>query len=295
MSNQTIYETITAKIIEQLEKGVVPWRKPWKADTQGNIFPKNFITKKAYRGCNTFLLGCQGYDSNYWLTFNQCKAQGGNVKKGEKSTPVIFWKMLEKEGQQNEKDFFPCLKYYNVFNVSQCQGLPKEAHEIPKETLFKPIEACENVLTSLPLGMSKITNGEDRAYYSPTRDFINMPNPTLFENEASYYSVLFHELTHATGHKSRLNREGVQGESRFGDSVYSKEELIAECGASFLCGFTGIETSTLENSASYISNWLSKLRSDNKLIIQASGQAQKAVDYLLNIKFEEKQIERDTL
>lgn len=286
MTTQTIYDTVTNKIIERLESGVIPWRKPWKADADGNVFPRNFITKKAYRGCNVFLLGCQGYSSNYWLTYNQAKAQGGNVKKGEKSSPIIFWNWIKKENAQNEKDIFPCLKYYNVFNYQQCEGLPEEAIKIPTETLFQPIEACENVLATLPLGMPEILHNEPRAYYSPLRDFINMPNRQAFDSSEAYYSVLFHELTHSTGHKSRLNREGVQGESRFGDSVYSKEELVAEFGASFLCGYTGIDTTTLDNSVAYISGWLSKLRSDSKLIIQAGAQAQKAVDYMLNIKFE---------
>lgn len=286
MTTETIYQTITNRIIEKLEQGVVPWRKPWKPDRDGNVFPRNFITKKPYRGCNTFLLACQGYACNDWLTYNQAKAQGGNVKKGEKSSPIIFWNWITKEKNENEKDFFPCLKYYNVFNVEQCEGLPKEAIKIPEEPISKPIEACENILSTLPLGMPKIFHNEQRAYYSPLRDFINMPTPDSFDTPESYYSVLFHELTHSTGHKSRLNREGVQGESRFGDAVYSKEELVAEFGASFLCGYSRIDATTIDNSASYISNWLSKLRSDSKLIIQAGAQAQKAVDYILNIKFE---------
>lgn len=290
MTVQTVYENITNRIIEQLEKGVIPWRKTWQADSEGNIFPKNFVTKKAYRGANPFFLACQGFSSNYWLTFNQAKALGGNVKKGEKSTPVIFWKWIEKQKDVlHEKDFFPCIKYYNVFNLDQCDGIQQPPAIVPDKTIFEPIQACENVLASLPLGMPEITHNESRAYYSPVRDFVNMPKKELFDSPENYYAVLFHELTHATGHKSRLNREGVQGESSFGDTVYSKEELIAEFGASFLCGYTGIETSTIENSAAYISNWLSKLRSDSKLIIQSGAQAQKAIDYLLNIKFEEKE------
>lgn len=227
----------------------------------------------------------QGYNSPYWLTFNQIKSRGGSVKKGETATPVIFWKFLEKEDKQDKekKEKIPLIKYYNVFNSDQCEGLKINEQQMEERQEIKPIESCEKIINGMPLGMPEILHKEEGAFYSPTRDIINMPKKDCWLNAEEYYSTLFHELTHATGHKKRLDREGVQDVSYFGSTIYSKEELIAEMGSSYLCAIAGIDNSTLENSVAYISNWLSKLRSDSKILIQSAAQAQKAVDYILSL------------
>ena len=231
----------------------------------------------------------KGYDSPYWLTYKQSTDLGGNVKKGEKSTLVIFWKPLEKENPDNpaRPDKYMVLRYYNVFNVQQCENLdlsklPDDAIDDTDDLDFSPIESCENIVKHF-IKRPSITHNEQRAYYSPTKDLVNMPRPETFTDEQSYYATLFNELTHSTGHERRLNRPCIADikSAAFGDTVHSKEELIAEMGAAFLCGLCEIDIETIENTVAYIQGWLSKLKSDKRLIVQAAAQAQKAADYIL--------------
>jgi antirestriction protein ArdC len=277
-----IYTMITEKIQEELEKGNVPWRKPW-AGLEG--MPKNMVSKKEYRGINIFLLACQTYVSPYWLTLKQANDLGGKVKKGEKSTPVIFWNWVKKVNEETGKvDKIPFLRYYRVFNLEQCEGI--ESPDLPiVNNPFSPLEQCETVAKNMPK-KPEIVHERQIACYNPVSDKVNMPRPETFDGNSEYYSTLFHELTHSTGHKDRFNRPEM-GTSFFGSHDYSKEELTAEMGAAFLCGFCGIETSTIENSAAYIRGWLTKLRSDAKMVIQAAAKAQKAVDYILNRKYQD--------
>ena len=279
------YDIITDRIITELEKGVVPWRKPW--NTAG--MSKNLISGKTYQGVNAIMTNLQSFNSEYWLTFKQCQKLKGKIAKGSKATPIIFWKFLD--GKVNEEtgkaDKIPMLKYSNVFNVCQTEGI-----DYPKPqtntTEFTQIASAEKILEELPLGMPKVFHEEQRAYYSPGQDIINMPKKESFAKTPEYYSTLFHELTHSTGHKDRLNRDGVAGEISFGPNCYSKEELIAEIGASFLNGESGIMHKTIDNSTAYIKSWLSKLKGDKKLLITASGKAQKAVNYIRNITYDNK-------
>jgi antirestriction protein ArdC len=283
MSGQ-VYQYITDKIVEELSRGCVPWHKPWKVSGDGLRVPSSFVSKRPYRGVNTFLLALSrfkaGYDSNYWLTFKQLQALGGSVR-GEKSEMVVFWKMLEKPAEkpteENEKDYIPMLRYYRVFNLDQVQGIKKPAAEKLPE--FQPIEAAEEIATKYQRQV-EVTHGDARAYYRPSSDSIRMPERASFDSSEEYYSTLFHEFTHSTGHKSRLNRPGIVETHFFGDELYSKEELIAEMGAAMLCGVIGIENKTIKNSASYIASWLSKLREDKKLIVHAAAAAQKAADFI---------------
>jgi len=286
MSNQ-VYSLITDRIINMLEAGTVPWHKPWNGSQQ------NLVSKKDYRGINPLLLSSMHFSSPYWLSYKQAQSLGGQVKKGEHGTPVVFWKMLNKSDSITDDKtgdtlinpkFIPMLRYYTVFNVDQCEGIPIE--KIPKleQIEFSPISQCEKIVSNMPK-RPVIKHNEPRAYYSPMSDFVNMPKQTLFESNKEYYSTLFHELTHSTGHSSRLDRKGVTNLCRFGSTNYSKEELVAEMGACFLCGHTGIENKTINNSASYIKSWLSHLRNDNKLVIHAAAAAQKAADFILNKKF----------
>jgi antirestriction protein ArdC len=274
-----VYDVINSRIMELLEQGTVPWRKPWNASIN---MPRN-ISGRGYRGINIFMLSCSPYSSPYWLTFNQVQDKGGRVIKGSKSTPVIFWKWLDKDdGENSTIGKIPMLRYYNVFNVEQCEGI-----ESPPSTEvshpFTPIERAELILLGAPM-KPEVRHGGNRACYSPSLDYIQMPQKTAFNSAEEYYGTLFHELGHATGHAKRLARKSILEPSYFGSHDYSKEELVAECCSSFVCGHAGIESSIIENSAAYIKGWLKALKNDKTLLVQAAGQAQKASDYILNFQ-----------
>lgn len=276
MANQEIYEKITNQIISELEKGKIPWLKPWKCS-----WPANLKTGKSYKGVNVLLLSIKNYTSRYWATYNQIKGLGGRVKRGEKSTQIVFWNVYEKE--EDERKFF-FLRTYNVFNADQCVGLEHARLDEEKENQDKPthqkIKDCDSIFDKWTNKPSLSTAG-DVACYSPLADQIKMPHLSKFDNAEGYYSTLFHEATHSTGHKSRLDREGVQGTSFFGSVTYSKEELIAEFGAAFLCGITGIQNSaTSKNNAAYIQSWLKVFKNDPKIALQAASAAQKAVEFI---------------
>jgi antirestriction protein ArdC len=280
--SETVYQVITDRVIALLQQGTVPWQKPWQG---AELAPQNLVSRKPYRGVNVFLLHAMHYTSPFWLTFKQAQELGGHVRKGEKACPVVFWKWLDVE-RDGDKERVPFLRYYSVFNVAQCEGI--EAH-VPSATGPKrehsPVEAAERIVADMPK-RPLIKHGQAQAFYHPSDDFVGMPSPEQFRSGEGYYSVLFHELTHSTGHESRLARKGVAGSegqwSAFGSQSYSKEELVAEMGAAFLCGQAGIVERTIENSASYIANWLSKLKDDAKLVVQAAAQAQKAADFILD-------------
>jgi antirestriction protein ArdC/proteasome lid subunit RPN8/RPN11 len=278
-----VYRIVTDRIIQLLEKGTVPWHQPWKSADQ---WPQNLISRKKYRGINSFLLNTTKYASPFWLTFKQVQALGGSIRKGEKSFPVVFWKMFKEEGVENPKRI-PFLRYYSVFNISQCEGIAEPNNPSHGTTpKFKPLDQCERMVAGMPKPPTILHNGS-RACYSPNLDEISMPKVELFESTEAYYSALFHELTHATGHVSRLNRSEVTGPVHFATEPYSKEELVAEMGAAFLCGHCAIENVTIDCSASYIEHWLVRLKEDRKLLIHAAAQAQKACDHIMDLKFPE--------
>jgi len=275
-----VYQIVTDRIIRLLESGTVPWHRPWKG---GNQWPQNFISRKVYRGINLFLLNAVGYPSPFWLTFKQVQTLGGHVKKGEHSFPVVFWKVLKEEGDGDDKRI-SFLRYYSVFNVAQCEGITVPAIPgVDPNSQFQPIERCEQIVAAMPKRPEIHHNGA-RACYSPSLDAVSMPEAKLFESTEGYYSTLFHELTHATGHVSRLNRKGITDPIRFGSDPYSREELVAEMGSAFLCGHSGIENKTIDQSASYIEQWLSKLKEDRKLVVHAAAQAQKACDFIRSVE-----------
>ena len=284
--NNKVYEIITNQIIEKLESGVIPWQKPWKGDA---FAPKNLVTKKEYRGINPFILNMSTYDSPFWVSFKQAKQLGGKVKKGEKSTMVCFYKIskytVKKDnGEDEEKKSF-ILRYYNVFNVEQITGIDESKipdlaeHYNDNESL----EICEAIIENMKLRPEMISKDKGRAYYSPSKDIVNLPELKQFKSSEAYYATAFHELVHSTGHKKRLDRKEVTEIDFFDGGNYSREELVAEFGASFLCGHAGIEKDTIENAASYIKGWLQKLKGDSKAVIIAAAQAQKAADYILGI------------
>ncbi len=293
MTKLNIYEMVTDKIIEQLEKGKIPWQKPWDS-----IYgmPCNMISKKPYRGMNTLLLRCTEYTSPFFMTFKQVNSLGGSIRKGEKANLVIFYRWIEIKDKYNESitdeneeiKKIPLLRYYNLFNIEQCDGIPESKIPKPKKYNFNPIQKAELIINEIQSSPKINFDGSD-ACYIPSDDTIHMPPKTSFKCDEKMYSTLFHELCHWTGHESRLKRKGVCDSASFVSKVYSQEELVAEIGAAFLCSISGIENKTIDNSTAYIAGWLNKLKDNKKIIIQAAGQAQKACDFILNKNsFEEK-------
>jgi antirestriction protein ArdC len=273
-----VYEIVTERILAELEKGNVPWRRTWSG---GYEAPKNLKSRKAYRGINVFLLGLAGYASPWWLTFNQARDLGGSVRKGEKGSRVVFWRWIEKEKADGTKDRFPFLRYYTVFNAEQCD-LPEGKVPAPAEPAndLEPVAAAEAIVAAMP-NPPTIRNRGSQPCYRPASDEVEVPELERFESAEEYHSTLFHELGHATGHGSRLNRSEVTGTICFGSEDYSNEELVAEMTAAFLCGRAGIEAATIANSAAYIDHWRRKISDDPKLVVTAAARAQKAADYVL--------------
>jgi antirestriction protein ArdC len=274
-----VYQIVTDRIIKQLESGQAPWRKPWSAK-----LPVNLISQRAYRGLNVLTLASQGYPSRYWLTLNQANRLGGKIRKGERSSPVIYWNVGEEReyttrdgATRVSKPFL--LRYSNVFNLSQTEGIDLPASALQETRTNNPIEDCEKIIAGMP--NKPLCEQSDKAWYSPSRDIVGMPSIGLFRSSEEFYAVFFHELTHSTGHKSRLGREGFESVQSFGSESYSKEELVAEMGAAMLCGVTGIENKTLENSAAYLRTWIERLKGDSRLIVTAASAAQKASDFIL--------------
>lgn len=274
------YEVITNRIIEKMEYGQVPWRKPWKFQ-----LPRNFISKRPYHGINLLMLTMSNYDTPYWLTFKQAKELGGTIKKGEHGTPVIFWKLLEvlddtpEPEEENKIKTIPYLQYYTVFNLSQTEGIatPENAQQAKE-----PLAACEAIIEGFTDKPETVHTMEPRAYYRPATDTVHMPTRSSFVSPEEYYSTLFHEYTHATGHEKRLNRHAEENTNfDFGSKDYSREELVAELGSAFLCAEAQIDNSVLDNNTAYLQSWLRELQADSKLVIHASARASKAVEYIL--------------
>lgn len=279
------YERITERVIALLSQVTVPWHRPWKARTG---LPRNLVSKKPYRGINVFLLIAMSYESPFWLTFRQAIQLGGTIRKGEKACPVIFWKQQKIEDKESgESRNIPLLRFYHVFNVAQCDGIKDAASlaEGPDESVIvtsKPVEIVAN-MPQRPV----VKHGMAHAFYSVTEDYIGMPARERFDREEEYYSTLFHELVHATGHETRLKRPTLTAKAGFGSTPYCKEELVAELGATFLCGQAEIVERTINNSAAYLNSWLEQLKQDRTLIVQAAAQAQRAADFILGRTFAE--------
>lgn len=274
-----VYEMVTDRIIEQLEQGVIPWEKPWGGVIDGAY---NRISKKPYSLLNQMLL----QHSGEYATFKQWSELGGHIRKGEKAEIVVFWKLqpYEEENADGEKIIkqIPLLRYYNVFHVSQVDGIEPKELDLNE---FEPIEEAERIKTEYMTRehlkiLEKLT---DKAFYSPTFDYIQIPCKEQYQNVEEFYSTLFHEMVHSTGYKTRLDREDVKDCMYFGSENYSKEELTAELGSAFLVNLLGIETkNSFRNSSAYIQGWLGRLRGDKKFIVSASSKAEKAVKYILN-------------
>ncbi|MDB5328655.1 MAG: traC 5 [Phycisphaerales bacterium] len=280
-----VYQVITDQVVTMLDQGVAPWRSPILGRSSAG-YPKNLNTGKAYRGINTFLLGftayAKGYESSYWLTFNQVKERGGNVKKGEKSSMVVFWKQYETKDRQTGEDVkLPVLRYYNVFNaLAQCDGIevPDKATYTPTD--FVPLDAAAAIVAGYA-GGPVVHHGGASAYWRSSTDEVQIPEPSRFATGEEYYSTLFHELAHSTGHSSRLDRKLDTAPNAFGSLDYGKEELIAEMTAAFLSGHCEIAPMTLANQAAYLAGWIKTIKQDKKLIVSSAGAAQRAADWIL--------------
>lgn len=290
-TGKNVYQIITDRICEQLEKGIIPWDKPWTGTQEGAI---SYTTRKPYSLLNQFLLDTS---KGQFITFNEIKKLNGSIKKGAKSKMVVFFKRYVKEiettnaetGETEKKEKISfCLQYYNVFNVDDCTGIPVKPIDDTTPIEFTEDLTSEQVINNYVLreqanGFSIEHKASNEAYYSPVLDKVVLPLKEQFKSVAEYYSTAFHEIAHSTLKECRCNRKQTDI-AFFGNDEYSKEELVAEITATNLCNITGVETNkSFRNSAAYIQSWLRALKNDVKLIVFASSQAEKATKYILNI------------
>ncbi len=277
-----VYEIVTNRIIELLEAGTIPWQQPWG---DGGM-PRNLISKHPYRGINLWLLQSLNYEQSLFLTFKQLKSLGGSVLQGEHGHLVVFWKAVKKKPEELDEKGNPktigMLRYYKVFNVSQCKDIPDNFLKIDPLASFDPLLECEMIVKDMP-DCPVIRHSGQRAFYNIKEDYICMPLRKTFLNPEGYYSTLFHELVHSTGAEKRLNRKSLQDMAPFGSESYAMEELVAEIGSAYLCHFAEILPNEIQNTVAYLKGWLKVLRGDKKFILLAASQSQKAIDLILNL------------
>jgi antirestriction protein ArdC len=276
-----LYAEVSARIVAELERGAAPWVKPWSA-TGGANTPCNAVSNRPYSGCNVVLLWMAanaGYRTPRYLTFKQASDLGGNVRKGEHGTKVCFVKQLQvrdKAADDNSATrLIPMMREYTVFNVDQCDGLPDSINTGKPMRIRNP-DARDGLADDfLRCTGVDIREGHGEAFYVPSRDFVSTPAFEAFKGADHFYNVVFHELTHWTGHKARLDRDL---KNRFGARHYAAEELIAELGAAFLCAEFGFNGDV--RSAGYIATWIELLKADNRAFFTACSKASEAADYL---------------
>ena len=273
-----VYQLVTDRVIAALEAGQIAWRKPWHA---AYGLPRNYVSGRAYSGINAFLLHLVG-GTPFFLTFRQARELGGSIRKGAKGMPVIYYNVTTRTDKRTgEEEKLPFIKYFTVFSVDDVEGvdiiLPEQAQDRPHE----PLAAAEALVTGWA-DCPRIEHRGSQACYAPGADLVSMPRPETFTSGKAYYSTLFHELTHATGHARRLDRPDLAEALRpNGRAGYAREELTAEMGAAFLCGHAGLDPgATLENTAAYLQFWLEQLRGDKKLVVQAASRAQRAAELI---------------
>jgi len=276
-----VMQEMTDSFVAALEKGVGPWTKPWKGGAAFGL-PVNATTGKNYRGVNVFALWlasqAKGYTADRWLTFNQAKKAGGSVRKGEKSTAVVFWRFFEKTDEKTGKDKkIPMARMYHVFNVAQCDGLPEKVMGVvaPSDALPESERLAHGERFFQKIGAK--VNAGGAAFYAPATDEITMPSFGAFENGAAFYATLAHEHAHWTGHKDRLSRELA---TRFGSESYACEELIAEMASAFVGAHLGLPVEKLRH-AEYLAHWVGVLKKDAKALTTFASAAQKAAEYLI--------------
>lgn len=275
-TREDVRDKIAAAFIDALQGGVIPWRKPWRG---GGMTPRNPVTGTIYKGGNALYLGflqiANGYSSGEWYTFKGAKAKGGNVRAGQKGSPIVFWSFIDKvNAKTGKKEKVPLVRSSVVFNRDQCENLPER--EASKVVAVSPIAMADAIVNSFSNAPEMIHTDGDRACYYPSFDRVEMPTMASFTNAESYYHTLFHELAHSTGHDKRLKRPLSQMVED-----YSKEELIAEITASFLSAEAGTLEAVQENSVAYVQGWAKRLGSEPRLILEAANAAQKAADLIL--------------
>ncbi len=287
------YAIVTEKIINLLETGIVPWRRPWTSTG----LPHNLVSKKPYRGVNVFLLSASKYVSPFWLTMRQANELDGHVRKGEESTLIVNWKienLLSRDESEdldqdetvdakarNRRRFL--LRFYRVFNLEQCELPQAVLDKLPRIETHEhdPIEAAERIIAAMP-NPPEIQYAGSKAFYSSVTDRITLPPRELLISAEEQAATTYHEIGHATGHPKRLNRKSIAEAAPFGSPTYSFEEMIAEMSAAYLCAEAGISPAVIENQSAYVAGWLKKLRDDRKLVVHAAAQAQHAADFILN-------------
>ena len=285
-----VYQMVTDRIIAQMEKGIVPWHKPWTGAADGAI---NYVSRKPYSVLNQWLLGRDGE----WLTFKQVHDCGGRIKNGAKAGMVVFYTQQQhkvtvevenedgvKEQQERTKSI-PVLRYYNVFHIDDCEGIESKIQEEVKNDV-EPIELAEKVVCEYVSREKELTfrndSVTDKAYYSMVGDNVVVPMISQYDVVEEYYSTTFHELVHSTMKESRCNRKAENKMAAFGSADYSREELVAETGSAMLCTKVGIDCDkAFNNSVAYIQSWLNALKNDNKMIVWAASRAEKAAKYIM--------------
>ena len=285
-----VYQAVTDRIIAQMEQGIVPWHKPWTGAADGAI---NYVSRRAYSVLNQWLLGRDGE----WLTFKQVQQCGGRIKKGAKAGMVVFYtqqqykvmvNVEDEDGNVHEEErtkVKPVLRAYNVFHISDCEGIESKIQEGVKNEV-EPIEQAEKVISEYVSREKELTfrndSVTDKAYYSPESDMVCVPMISQYDVVDEYYSTTFHELVHSTMKESRCNRKAENKMAAFGSADYSREELVAETGSAMLCTKIGIDCDkAFKNSVAYIQSWLKALKNDNKMIVWAASRAEKAAKYIM--------------
>jgi len=298
LSQAEIRESVTSKIVEALRSGAVPfWRKPWSEGCNAG-YPTNAVTGKHYRGVNLLLLSLAGHASKWWATYNQWRSIDGQVRRGEKGTQIILYKPITRkkinDDGEEEVSSFPLMKTWTVFNIAQVDGNLDQfrASYQPNPGAAKVVDfgPAEEVIAATG---ADIRYGGDRAFYSPEDDLIKLPPKDAFETTHEFYGVLAHEVTHWTGHTTRLNR--LSKFARFGNESYAVEELVAELGSAFLLAELGIpQSEDLSNAIGYLDHWVKVLQRDHTAIFTASSAASKAVDYVLSFSKPKDEAASDT-
>jgi antirestriction protein ArdC len=287
MDKKPVIEIVTDSIIEQLEKGVVPWERPWV----GGMPPTRVSCMKPYRGLNSIILSMTAidkeYPTNYWGSYKQWQQKKCPVRKGEKSTIVVFWKFFntevkvdERTGEEKVIDRPPLCRYYRVFNYAQTEMTLDDLEPQEAPDVVQVQQQAQDIIDNMP-NPPAMKHVGSRAFYKPSADSVTLPPMKNFKSTEGYYSTAYHELAHATGHPTRCARftPGVDV-GMFGSKTYSKEELVAEITAATLCNMAGLDPAILKNQAAYIASWLSVLKDDRQFLVSAASQAQKAVEYM---------------
>lgn len=295
------YEVATTRVLEHLAEGTVPWQRPWTA-TAGDGMPRNLATGRPYRGINVLLLWMAGYDSPWWMTYKQARSLDGQVRKGERSTPIVVWKQTtrilntpaklakaraEKRRVTTDPQGRPVCtivlsRVYRAFNAEQVDGLDDHPELQPTpDADWDPHRACERTVAGY-VDPPTVSIGGERASYDPRRDRVRMPDRGRFASALDWYGTLFHELGHSTGHPARLNRPDLVDGHPFGSTGYAREELTAEMAAAMLCTHCRIDTpGSIGQHAAYVDHWRRTIAEDPKLVVIAAQRAQRACDHIL--------------